>query len=313
MHTYTLSPDFSATPSIALTVEHQRHVKQTAPVIVSAVDQTGTLVATGGSDGIVKVWDIHRGFATHNLRGHGGLVSALSFYIAESAEGIVEMGGKEKKGARKNIMGRFMLATGGEDTSIRVWNLETSTTVATVQKHGSIVRGLDWSTDGKRLLSGGRDGVMCLIDTTTWNSVITYTAEEVEAVGFIAPDMFEREDGKDTTKLVFAAGRQDRIRIWDLNTGEEVTKRENAEEDEEKGITQIMYVSESCDYSANQIINLDTISIFPLWLLYIMITRSNCTISVFPLQLRHLFRRPATSQPTTIKSWTYNSFPQTRS
>ncbi|KAH0296299.1 hypothetical protein KCU74_g20074, partial [Aureobasidium melanogenum] len=30
----------------------------TAPVVVAAVDPTSTLLATGGADGIVKVWDI---------------------------------------------------------------------------------------------------------------------------------------------------------------------------------------------------------------------------------------------------------------
>ncbi|CCX31824.1 WD40-repeat-containing domain protein [Pyronema domesticum] len=239
MHTYSLSPDFTTVP-ITVTPNHERQVKQTSPIIVSACDPTGTLVATGGSDGLVKVWDIRKGFVTHNLRGHGGLVSALSFFMAEG-ESPVEMEATTKKGKKKDVMGRFMLATGGEDTQVLVWDLETTTNVATLQNHNSIVRGLDWSLDGKRLLSGGRDGVMCLIDTKTWNAVPTPTGEEVEAVGFVAPGMFEREDGGSTDKLIFAAGRQDRIRVWDLTKGEEITKEAKVEEDEEKGVIQVIY------------------------------------------------------------------------
>ncbi|KAA8913625.1 WD40-repeat-containing domain protein [Sphaerosporella brunnea] len=236
MHTYALSPDFTTSP-VTVTPEQERQARQTTPTIVCAVDPTGTLVATGGADGIVKVWDVRKGFVTHNLRGHGGLVSALSFFMAEGETTVPVVA---KKG-KKKVMGRFMLATGGEDTTIRVWDLETTTNVATLQQHGSIVRGLDWSTDGTRLLSGGRDGVMCLFDTKTWNAVVTPTGEEVEAVGFVKPGVFVREDGGRVDKLVFAAGRQDRVRVWDLAKGEEITKEAKVEEDEEKGIIQIIY------------------------------------------------------------------------
>ncbi|KAJ2753458.1 U3 small nucleolar RNA-associated protein, partial [Coemansia nantahalensis] len=47
-----------------------------APVIAMDIDATSTLVATGSADNTVKVWDIDRGYCTHNFKGHGGLVTA---------------------------------------------------------------------------------------------------------------------------------------------------------------------------------------------------------------------------------------------
>ncbi|CAN0277644.1 unnamed protein product, partial [Hapterophycus canaliculatus] len=41
---------------------------------------TGTLVATGSSDSTVKVWDVERGYCTHNFRGHKGVVSVVAFH-----------------------------------------------------------------------------------------------------------------------------------------------------------------------------------------------------------------------------------------
>src|ERR1700753_4103129 len=70
-----------------------------APVVVSTIDSTGTLLATGGEDGIVKVWDIKGGFVTHTFHGHSGLISALHFFQVNNA--IIpkesETGKKRKK------------------------------------------------------------------------------------------------------------------------------------------------------------------------------------------------------------------------
>jgi len=55
-----------------------------APIHVSTVDPTSTYLASGSADGVVKVWDIHRGYITHVFKGHGGVVSALAFNYPET-------------------------------------------------------------------------------------------------------------------------------------------------------------------------------------------------------------------------------------
>ncbi|KAJ3007018.1 hypothetical protein NUW54_g3713 [Trametes sanguinea] len=45
-----------------------------APVHVCKADPTSTYLASGSADGVVKVWDILRGYVTHLFKGHGGMV-----------------------------------------------------------------------------------------------------------------------------------------------------------------------------------------------------------------------------------------------
>uniref|UniRef100_A0A8W4F732 Transducin beta-like protein 3 n=1 Tax=Sus scrofa TaxID=9823 RepID=A0A8W4F732_PIG len=46
----------------------------TAPVAAMAFDPTSTLLATGGCDGAVRVWDVVRHYGTHHFRGSPGVV-----------------------------------------------------------------------------------------------------------------------------------------------------------------------------------------------------------------------------------------------
>ena len=68
VHIYAL-PDFSLVRSIPRAHD--------APVALLSVDPTSSLVALGGTDGSVKVYDLVRGFVTHVFAGHGGVMSAL--------------------------------------------------------------------------------------------------------------------------------------------------------------------------------------------------------------------------------------------
>ena len=74
-----------------------------SPIIVMAIDQTSSLVATGSADGIIKIWDIEGGFCTHNFHGHGGVISALKFY--------------------KQGQNNWKLVSGSGDCNIRIWDL----------------------------------------------------------------------------------------------------------------------------------------------------------------------------------------------
>jgi serine/threonine protein kinase/WD40 repeat protein len=99
------------------------------------------LVAAGGSDGSVRLWDLSTRSKVTTLRsgmhrraGHEGLVTSLVF---------------SRDGA--------FLATGHLDGAIHVWSLDTGDELKVRLGHDSSVGGLEFSPDGTLLASGGMD------------------------------------------------------------------------------------------------------------------------------------------------------------
>ncbi|BGP48858.1 U3 small nucleolar RNA-associated protein 13 [Rhodotorula kratochvilovae] len=188
-----------------------------APIITCVADPTGTLFATGSADGIVKVWDAANGHCTHIFKGHGGVISAMVFDIASAGDG-----GRQ---------GRARLVTGADDCKVRVWDLRTREGVYVLDGHVSVVRGLDVSKDGKTLVSGGRDKVVNVWDLE--RGVLRKTLpvfETLEAVGLVdVPEAGAVGDkkgkGKETgrtRKAIYTAGDKGVVRLWDLQTNEQI-------------------------------------------------------------------------------------------
>jgi WD40 repeat protein len=67
----------------------------------------------------------------------------------------------KNKGSDNSIM-----VSASEDTTIKVWNLQSGSAVCTLQGHQSMVIEMTYS-DG-RLLSIGFDHALCIWDTTSW-------------------------------------------------------------------------------------------------------------------------------------------------
>ena len=109
------------------------------PVRLLRFDSTSTFLASGGSDGTVKVWDIIRKFCTHNLKQHTGLIQAIQFHPTD-----------------------LTMFVSCDDHSIKRWNLKKSVVQAVYSSHVSTVTAL--LVIGHRLVSTGRDSVILV-----WN------------------------------------------------------------------------------------------------------------------------------------------------
>ena len=233
MRIYRLKPDLSNYNTVL--AELQRTLKpHTTPVISTAIDKTGSLLATGGADGLVKVWDINGGFPTHTLRGHSGLVTALRFFEVDPSTVLLTNGSfKNKKQAKTRPKSQkdelmhdlnesdqstegFRLASGGEDGHIRVWDLYTRSCISVLESHVSAVRSLDFSIVKDVLISASRDKTVVTWDAKTWKSQkIVPVLEGLEAVGFL---------GDQST--FYTGGESGRVRIWHFDSGREITQEQ---------------------------------------------------------------------------------------
>ncbi|KAI1126063.1 WD40-repeat-containing domain protein, partial [Nemania abortiva] len=211
----------------------------TTPVVVLAVDRTSTLLATGGTDGSIKVWDINGGYVTHTFRGPSVLVSALLFFeLATSPKKQLELNGAKDsdKGKRRHsktahdetedeapATARFRLASGSQDGKVRVWDLHKRSVVANLDSHVSDVQGLDYSPAQNALVTASRDKTIRWWDTKSWKlRKVIPCFELVEAVGFVG-------DGE----LTYTAGSNGCLRIWQTDTGRELTKEQKAKPEAE--------------------------------------------------------------------------------
>lgn len=103
------------------------------------IEASGTLLATGTADGVVKVWDIVRGYCTHSFRGPAAIVGAVQF----------------RPGAD-----RLLLAALSDDGLLRLFDLHSRRAVAEQNAHLAAARALAFTPEGAFMVTGGRDKVL---------------------------------------------------------------------------------------------------------------------------------------------------------
>ncbi|KAB2572264.1 U3 small nucleolar RNA-associated protein 13 [Lasiodiplodia theobromae] len=233
MRIYALKPSDSA--DALIDAELTRTLKpHSSPVVVSTADRTGTLLATGGADGTVKVWDIRGGYTTHNFHGHSGLIASLRFFEAQVPSAEAEKAGKKKRESKAadetgDSTITYRLASGGEDGKVRIWDLHKRKSIAALDSHVSVVRSLDFSADENALVSGSRDKTVMVWDARTWKVRSTLPVlEEVESVGFVQNGGF-----------IYTGGTNGKLRLWALSGGEVTEEQEPGTETE--GIVDIIH------------------------------------------------------------------------
>jgi len=157
---------------------------ETAAEIGEDVCEDASLVCTGRPDRIFQA-------------GHTAAVTAVTF----SPDGA-------------------WLATGSDDTTVRLWEASSGREIRKLTGHDGSIRGLAFSSDGRYLASGNSDGTVKLWDVATGRELRTLMhIAGVTAVSF-SPDGKTLAAG--CTGMVRGGGT---VKVWELATGREIRAR----------------------------------------------------------------------------------------
>jgi U3 small nucleolar RNA-associated protein 13 len=209
--------------------------------IVLCVAVGRDMIATGSKDQTVRVWDPNTLECVSEMLGHTGPVNAVAFTRREDGEGVRVVSGSEdnsikiwravnKKSSKKLIIRSIMahskpvnavvvskndkwVATGSQDRSAKIFNIDDGSLVATCTGHKGSIWGVDFSPIEQILATSSRDGTVKL-----WNlaapgapCIRTFEGHEqsVMACRFLSNGL-----------QLISADSLGTMRLWNVRTGE---------------------------------------------------------------------------------------------
>ncbi len=211
-----------------------------------ALSRAGRYAASDAEDNAVRIWDTRTSAIVGSLRGHreasaalfgavfsahdshvftitwerevcGWHVSGCPSHRAGSAQGVPAVMGQRVALARSRD--GSMLATGGVDQGIRLWDPQTLVVLAAIDSVGCRINDLSFGPDGTWLAGGAEDGTVRLWDTMTGSQRAQWDE------GSRVVDVDVSVDGS----LIAAVSTRQTVGVRHTATGETVLRIDQAE------------------------------------------------------------------------------------
>ena len=155
-----------------------------------AFSPDGKYIASGSSDGTVKLWDGESGRDIYNFYGHNESVYSVAF----------SPDGKQ-------------LVSGSEDETVKLWDAATGKEIKTISWFSGTVKSVVFSPDGKYIASSFASGQIKLWDPATGEEIRSFFGyRDVGSSIALSPD----------GKYIISDSGAGIIKLWDVESGREI-------------------------------------------------------------------------------------------
>lgn len=174
---------------------------------IAKLSMNGQILASGGSDSTVRLWNLQHQTCIASLRGVQGVVNIVEFHLEQK-----------------------LIFASGDDGKILSWSENGKELLNTYSAHFSKVNGLVFCNDNKLFVSSGRDKVLILWEigkTVALRTIPVY--EAIESIALFPPK-FKLPNFKSTPENVYiaSAGERGLIRVWEINNSKEIYVQNNS-------------------------------------------------------------------------------------
>ncbi|WZH44187.1 wd-repeat protein [Fusarium acuminatum] len=192
-----------------------------------ALSPDNQLIASGGYDKTVKIWDITTGLCRHTFKDHDDTIHSITFLLdgksLVSASNTIKIWDMETGLCLKTLQdhegnvrsvasssdGQY-LASGSYDRTIKIWSSKTGKCLKTFKDHSDQITSVAFSPNNEHLVSGSADNTVKIWDMKSFSCLQTLQAHdaEVSSVAFLP-------DGK----RLASVSHDNTIKVWDAVTG----------------------------------------------------------------------------------------------
>ncbi len=184
---------------------------------------------SGGSDKMVRLWNLAKGESECMLGGHTGPINDLCYLpdgrsaLSASEDGTVRVWDLMSATCTRTLEGHASwvscvavspdgrwAVSGGRDKTLRLWDLANGVALRILEGHTNLVRSVRFSACGRWLLSGGFDKTLRLWDVAAGQCLRVFEGH-TDIVHCVALNAERR--------FAVSAANDKMIRVWDLSSG----------------------------------------------------------------------------------------------